>query len=320
MYFSSAWLLVLGVPLLQAADNLGIKMTILEGQPGLSNQRTIYLQGDRKRVEFRNASGQTGADGSLQTTYGPRLVSITRCDLGQAFELNLDASEYSSRPYPPKPLTKEELAARGLGTPVKYVSDKPTLRIEITTVDTGERKEMFGYSARHVITTRKQTPLQGSPSQPQESVTDGWYIDSKTGDSTDIDLHQRLSCDWKPAEGKHTHSYAYLRLGGSDQPIDRTEFVAIGEPEIGFAIQSVMTSKNTRTLPDGTTKQIAFPKFETRVVELEFAPLDPSLFEIPSGFRQVNHIERNAATSSFAGQPTDLWQRVKLTVASLFNH
>src|SRR5208282_540216 len=98
-------------------------------------------------------------------------------------------------------------------------------------------------------------------------------------------------------------------------PWDKAEFVTIGEPETGFAVNSVMTSKNTYTLPDGTRKQ-SDSKFETHVIELEEGPLDPSLFEIPSGFKQVDHIERNAA-SAFASPPKDFWQRVRASVAGL---
>jgi hypothetical protein len=198
----SAWLLLLGLPLLNAAENPGIKLTIQQDQSGPSGQRIIYLQGDRKRVEYRNAFGRLGTEGSLQAIYGPRLVSITRCDLGQYFELNLDASEYTATIYPPKQTTMAERAARGLPTKLNYVSDQPTLRIEVTTSDTGERKEMFGYTARHVITTRKQIPLEGSQSGPQESVTDAWYIDPQPAASADIDLNQRLSCDPKLPRGK----------------------------------------------------------------------------------------------------------------------
>ncbi len=304
MNFSSTWLLLLGIPLLRASENPGIKMTIQHGAAGLSNQQTIYLQGDRKRMEFRNYMG--GKE-------GPRLASITRCDLGQAFELNLDTSEYTSRPYPPKPLTKEEIEARGLQNRTTYVSEKPTLRIEVTTTDTGERKEIFGYIARHVITTRKQTPLEGSRSEPQETVTDAWYIDSKG-----IDLRQRLSCDRKWPEGKKGHAYTYLHAAGGNQPIDKPEFVTIGEPETGFALHSLMTSKNTYTLPDGTRKQ-SDSKSETRVTQLDEGPLDPALFEIPPGFKQVDHIERNPAASAFASPPKDFWQRFRARVAGLFN-
>jgi hypothetical protein len=306
MNFSSAWFLLLGIPLLEASDGNGIKMTIQYGQVGNSSQHTIYLQGDRKRTEYQNSFGQTKADGSVQPTYGPRLVAITRCDLGQAFELNLDAREYTSAPYPPKPFTKEELKARGLDAPVTYASDKPTVRIETTTADTGERKEIFGHNARHMIITRRHTPLEGAHSGPQEIVTDAWYID----------LNQQLSCDRKWSEGKQ--GQAYVRTVSGKQPIDRPEFVMIGEPERGFALSSLMTIKSTYTLPDGTTKH-SESKAETQVTQFEEGPLDPALFEIPAGFKHVEHIERNPAASAFASPPKDFWQRVRASVAGLFN-
>jgi hypothetical protein len=306
--FSSTWLLLLGIPVLQASENTGIKMTIEFGLAGNASQQTIYLHGDRKRMEFRNSAGQKKADGSLQPIYGPRLVSITRCDLGQSFELNLDAFEYTSRPYPPKLLTKEEIKARGLQTPATYGSDKPTLRIEVSTEDTGERKEIFGHIARHVITTRKHIPLEGSHSEPQETVTDGWYID----------LDQRLSCDRKWPEGRPAHSYAYLRAAGKNQPMEKPEFVSIGEPETGFAVNSLVTVKGMYTLPDGTKKQ-SDSKNELRVTQLEEGPLDPALFEIPPGFKHVDHIERNPVAAASSTQPKGFWQRFKARVANLFN-
>src|ERR1700687_4597655 len=98
----------------QTSANNGIKRTIRFGQAENSNENTVYISGDRKRMEFRNSSGKKNSNGSLQLTYGPRLVAITRCDLGQTFELNLDTSEYTSAPYPPRPLTKEQIEARRL--------------------------------------------------------------------------------------------------------------------------------------------------------------------------------------------------------------
>jgi hypothetical protein len=312
--FLFRWFFLLGIPLLQASEVPGIKLTIERGSAGNMRSQTIYLQADRKQMEYRNSFGQRKADGSIQPVYGPHIRAITRCDLGQSFELNLDTGEYESVPYPPMPFTREEMKARGLDTPVTYVSDKPTLRIEVTTTDTGERREIFGHMARHVITTRKQIPLEGSPSQPQESVTDGWYIDSESGG---IDLN-RLSCDRKWPAGKRGR--AYLRAGNRKQPIDRAEFVDIGEPETGFALSSVTTSKNAYTLPDGTVKH-SETKLETKVTELEEGRLDPAIFEIPPGFKQVEHIEKSPPASAFAdlSSATGLWQRIKESVAGLFS-
>jgi hypothetical protein len=303
VHFSLPWFLLL-VPLFQASANNGIKMTIRFGQADNSNEHTVYIAGDRKRMEFRNSSGKKNADGSLQLTYGLRLVAITRCDLGQMFELDLDTSEYTSAPYPPKPLTKEQIEARGLQIPA--TSEKPTLRIEVNTTDTGERKEMFRHIARHVLTTSKQTPLEGSRSEPQETATDAWYID----------LNQRLSCDPNWSERKNSHAYTLFTNG--KQPREKVEFIPTGEAQTGFPLQSVTTSKITYPMPDGTRKHTD-SRTELLVTELQEGPLDPTLFEIPPGFRHVQRIERNATSSASSSRMQDLWQRLKASVTSLFN-
>jgi hypothetical protein len=291
VHFPSIWLLLLSTPLLQASESAGIKMTIQFEGNGTSGQRTTYMQGDRDRTEYRNSFGRKQANGSIQPTYGPRLARITRCDLGESYELNLDTSEYTSAPYPPKPLTEEEMKARGLETLTTRLPENPTIRVEIKTTDTGERKEILGHTARHVITTRTQTPLEGSHAEPQESVTDGWYID----------FDQQLSCTPKPPAGRHGYTYGHLG-GDGKQPMEKPEFVTIGEPETGFALNSLMTTKSAYTRPDGTKKQVDL-KNETRVTEFDEGPLDPALFEIPPGFKYVDRIERNSSASTLASKP-----------------
>jgi hypothetical protein len=303
--FSPAWLILVGVPFLHGSENIGIKIKIRHIFAGNSSTQTIYLQADRKRMELRNSLGRKKADGSQQWLSGPQLAAITRCDLGQYFELNLDAAEYVSGPYPPKPLTEEQIEARGLKIAEKAESEKPTLRIETTTVDTGQRKEIFGYIARHIITTRKQTPLEGSHSEPQEMVTEGWYID----------LNWQVSCDRRFPEGRRAHSYLSAKTG--KLPAEKPEFVDIGEPETGFALQQMITSKGTYTLPDGARKQTD-SKSETLVTQLEEGPLDPALFEIPPEFKHVEHIERNPSEPASSSQMRDFWERFKARVASLF--
>lgn len=183
MNLSSAWFLLMGIPLLQASEKPGIKMTIEHGSNGLPSQRTIYLQADRKRVDYQNSFGQKQSDGSMRPIYGPRLVAITRCDLGQSFELNLD----------------------------------------------------------------------------------------------------------------------------------RPEFVTVGEPGMGFAFQFVVSFTTQSKLPDGTQK-LFDSKMETRVTQFEAGPLDPALFEIPAGFKQVDRIGPNSPNSAFANPPRDFWERIRVRV------
>ena len=220
-------LLLLGIPPLPAAKVTGTKVTIRNTFGGHPSDTTIYVQGDRLRREFRTGMGRTKADGTEQWIEGPRLATITRCDLGQMFELNLDAAQYVAAPYPPKPLTKEEIAARRLNRPQIPFPPKPTVRVETKTADTGERKEMFGHIARHVVTTITYVPLEGGHSAPRETVIDGWYIDSNS--------NQQLPCDRRWPEGTRDHA-SFVTLTTGNQPVEWPEFSEIGKPETGAAL------------------------------------------------------------------------------------
>jgi|SRR5580698_5934596 hypothetical protein len=284
MRSSLIWLVALAIPMATGAENSGIKMTIESVVRGNSSSRTTYFAADRLRMEYRNSlGGRRRGD----VNFGPRMARIVRCDLAEAYELNLDTAEYTSTPYPPKPLTPEQIKARGLDLGTRQAA-APTIRVEIKTTDTGERKEMFGRVARHVITTNTSTPLEGSHSEPSESVTDGWYID----------FEQRLACDAKPVAGQHGYLGAYVSVGTLRQPMEKPEFVRIGEAEMGFPLQSTMSSKRPSTLADGTVSS-----FETRVTEFTEGALDPGLFEIPAGFKRVEHIERYPAAPGMTGKP-----------------
>jgi hypothetical protein len=290
MRFPPGFLLFLSFLLLQASigsvetsTRTGIKMTVqigfeTAGFNKTESQYTSYIETDRERMEYHSATGgAVHADGTVDMRLGPRLASITRCDLGQAFELNLEDREYEVFPYPQQPLTKIGIATRDLSRPQKIDSAAPTVRIETTTVDTGERKELFGRSARHVITTWTQTPLAGSHAEPQETVTDGWYIDLDTS----------ITCDVLRSGGKGSH--AYLRSGPAREKYD---FVDKGNAETGFAVERKIKSRRTLTTSDGTKTETAYTS-ELKVTDFTEGGFDPALFEIPPGFQKVDDINRN---------------------------
>jgi hypothetical protein len=291
----------------QSASRLpGIKMTVRDTVGNIPSERTVYFQSDRKRIDFRSSSsGESRWNGSANVRYGPHVAFITRCDLGKISEVNLDTREYSSAPYPPKPLTKEQLEARGIKlSTAKELPPKPTLLIETTTVDTGERKQFFGHTARHVMVTRKQTPLEGSHQDPQESITDAWYID--------IDV--QLSCDRKWRPGAHAYLHAGPRPG--EKP-ELAKFVDVGEPVTGFPVQLKTTSRGMYAMPDGTRKENT-SIYETSVAQLKEGPLDASVFEIPAGFRQVAQIETDPPMDWQTVLAND-WQWLKAKVRQIFN-
>jgi hypothetical protein len=154
--------MLVSLPLVQSPQSTGTKIVIRRVFGRHSSEQVIYRTADKQRTEFRTFVQQKGSDGSVEWVLEPEMVMIQRCDLGESFVMKLKTSEYTSAPYPLKPPSPEELAARGIPRPEVTEPDKPTLQIEPTTVDTGERREMFGRTARRTVTTTKQTPLGGS--------------------------------------------------------------------------------------------------------------------------------------------------------------
>lgn len=196
--------------------------------------------------------------------------------------LRLETEDFgdTSAPYPLKPPSPEELAAGGIPKPEATEPGKPTLQLETITVDTGERREMFGRTARRTTTTTKQTPLEGSQLLFQETITDGWYID----------LNQGLSCDPHSTGAKR----AFLTVGvlGSGRAPEKPAFVDIGPRETGLALKEARISKGSHGLPDGTRAQSRV-MIESKVTVFEESPQDPNLFEVPEGFQHVEQLSDN---------------------------
>jgi hypothetical protein len=230
-------------------------------------ETTEYIQADRKREDHSGCFGYrlrpTGREIYRPT---PRTAFITRCDLRKAFHLNFDDREYTAGPIQAFP-TREEIRVRTEAVREPPDQTAPTVLVETETVDTAERRELFGRLARHVITTRRVIPLTGSSRGQSQSVTDGWYIDLDTG----------LSCDpwwWSSESG---HAFVSLHKPG-DYP-DRPTFKDIGEPERGYAVLS-------RSTQGGSV-------LELEVIHLSTVAMDPALFEVPAHFSLVERIRQD---------------------------
>src|ERR1700750_2552321 len=140
-----------------------LKITRKNGAGGYSGQSTVYVKGARERTE-------------MQT-----ITAIRQCDLHRTIQINDRARKYVIVPDavgetavpPPAPTTPRE--------------QKPTRRGAIVTHtvninDTGERKQMFGYTARHIKTTTvMDAPAEACNPGHIEMESDGWYIDFAAG-------------------------------------------------------------------------------------------------------------------------------------------
>jgi hypothetical protein len=270
---------------ISVAENLTIGRTDRQTLPDClhlpPSESIEYLQADRRRTEHRGSFGyRLRSNGRTRFCPAPRTALITRCDLKQTFHLNLDDREYAVSPLHTFPTPEEILALAGAaGRQVVAPQREPTVLVETTTVDTGERRELFGHTARHVLTTRRIIPLAGAKRGADTTVTDGWYID----------LNTDIACEpsWRSARSGH----AFVTFTKQGEEGDVPTFKDVGEPESGFAVASKRTSSGTITASDGSTRQHV-STWETEVTELSAAAIDPALFEIPSGFRSVERIRQ----------------------------
>ena len=265
-------------------------------------QTTIYVHGQRFRMEI-----ESYVSGKIPSAH--RQVYVYQCDLSRVIELDVEAKLYiemdlDSNGFPPGStymsaeeldalLTKEdqEKAAGTLKRPT------PTVKIVDDYVDTGERKEMYGFTARRVRITRKQIPLAGAQAAPSKSESDGWYVDVA------VPSHCPTSHDAVYAK-HHRRLEAILTavsFSGGDHHQQRYDSYALethGQAESGFPVEIITTA--WQTMPDArgsanTSRESTGSKVPLDMVggkhvsifkksTISREPLDPALFEIPKDF------------------------------------
>jgi hypothetical protein len=250
---------------------------------------TTYIMGDRRRTEFHNTSMKRQSDGSFSLSDPPANVVIDRCDLGLSFGLNTDSHEYSQHRFPPKPLTPEEMKASGWDDSDWDTAKLPAVRVEVTTVDTGEREIIFDQPARHVITTIKTTLVGNAkdiPSPPAAHlvshgpwvrVKDGWYID----------YERRVSCE--PVPETKVHSFGGLVEANHLFRTEKTETILIGPLENGLLVRGEVNPITTSTISGSNGVNVRVSD-DNSVTQFYRGPLDPALFAIPTGFVLGNNI------------------------------
>jgi hypothetical protein len=146
---------------------------------------------------------------------------------------------------------------------------KGTITETTTVTDTGERREMFGFTARRLktVTTWAVAP-DACDTGGARIETDGWYIDLMYGVDCSPDLSgatPRMFIDFAgdACLGKRLRSrHAFRR-----------EFV--GDARLGFPLSETLRTYNKRGISSTVTQE---------VLELSTAPLDDALFNVPAGY------------------------------------
>lgn len=229
------------------AASADTKVKIRQTSGGQTYENTSYIKGKRQRSE----------------TNGGQMVNVTQCDLRRNITIMPATRTYMIQPYD-QPSTSTAANTATAPTATTQPTKKGGLVTStVTTRDTGERKQMFGYTARHIITTMvmDSSPDACSPTK-MKMETDGWYIDAAF--ALDCDL----GSNYRPPQ---THG------GGGCR--DRYETKQIGAAKKGYPVYEKMTMFG----PDGRES------FSTinEVIEFSQATLDPSLFDAPADYREV---------------------------------
>jgi len=213
----------------------------------LSQLDTLYLKGARERTEI--VTEKPARDDAIN------LVVIRQCDAKRVFDLNerdrlygsSEIEDWSERLKRARPVSSTQMSG------VQVV-------MTIDSIDTGERRQFQHYTARHVKVKTQVEPGPGASTPASLEETDGW----------DIDL-PGLGCQEQTLGG-----VAFTRLGSGNRQ-DRFQIKWLGKTPRGYPIEeiSVITeSGNKRTA-------------KVELLEISEAPLNPSLFELPAGYRRA---------------------------------
>ena len=223
---------------------------------GQTYENTSYIKGKRQRSEMSNG----------------QMIVLQQCDLRRNIQIMPQAKAYIIQPYGDN--TSTPAGRANPGQPAATTRGG-IVTSTVTTKDTGERKQMFGYTARHIITTMETVSSPDACSQTKSKMQiDGWYIDAAFA----------LDCD----SGVAYKPYNPQQSGGCQ---DRYVTKQVGVAKKGYPVWEKMT------MFDPATGAESFSTIN-EVVEFSNATLEASLFDVPEGYREVKDF-----ASAFSAAP-----------------
>ena len=265
----------------EAAARADIKLKLKTTEDERSGESVIRIKGRRQRNEFI----VTRPDGTTDT-----LAVIFQCDLKRQISFDYNKRVFYEHPH----LGIEEFMAR---FEAQNAGEQPkrtrTLKYDgrlietLTITDTGERREMFGYTARHIKTTLtwEATP-HDCPQTPLRRETDGWYVDLLYAtfcsydisgfDETELTVHEQSKCrEYYMGDGKR---YSFERK-------------QVGAARFGFPLLLTTKSYSDEGHPHTRTSE---------VVDISNGELDASLFEPPAGYTRFTPKKRSLASRALS--------------------
>ena len=241
---------IITVILLSGASVLAdVKIKTRNTTAGQTTESIVYIKGRRQRSE--------------QDFGGLKTVTLTQCDMRRDVQLNTQAKTYFVSLYETAATQTNENQIRNPKSEIRNPKGGIVTTI-VTLRDTGERKQLFGYTARRILSTvaTESSPDSCSPIKSQME-TDGWYIDA------DFALDCLANRQYK-AENSSQNAACE----------DRQVFRQVGTAKLGYPVYLKTTMRGA-----GDEDFVSIQE----VLEISPATLDAALFEIPDGFREVKN-------------------------------
>jgi hypothetical protein len=191
------------------------------------------------------------------------MVTIRQCDLKRTLSVNDQNQTYFVVNDPQRCGRRAAALVTGAPMPEEKTSGG---KIDVTTTitDTGERKQMFGYTARHLKAKVVETSSADACSKVNQTFEmDGCYAD--------IGSKEQSSCGTSMAPP--------VRQSQGCQDTIVEHHSGSGKPGYPLALNVIMHN------PDGSTMTVSI-----NVTELNKQPLDAPLFDVPASYKQVNSL------------------------------
>ena len=222
--------------------------------PGM--ETVLYIKGQRMRSEMAGDFGMT---------------TILQCDLKRTLTINEKTKTYMITPTDSANTSAAISGADGGGINTSVAPSTPqrggVVNVTQTITDTGERKEMFGFTARRIKTSLVKTVSPDACDKDQKIETDGWYID----------FEYKFECPDQVQKYKTTPV--------RPQPPgcqDEVRMKTIGSAKLGFPVLVTTTFYEADGRTTTTTQE---------VLELSKEPLSAALFEVPEGYMLAKNVQ-----------------------------
>lgn len=256
---------------------------------GMKVESTVYIKGMRKRTESAALMGMT------------QPITIEQCDLQRTVKINDKKKLYyidSFYKTQEEIIDEDEPVKTKPAVPVKDKNTKTpekggVIFIYYSIRDTGERKKMYGLTARHVWTTQKMKPSADACMMKDSMMikTDGWYIDLP-----------KFNCPIRytnPPVQKNEEK---------NQPECRDRFITrrSGKGKLGFPL-----IETTTILMGGVQSKTMEFKTDLETLDFSMEKLDSMLFEIPPGYTETKNEEDLQDKVEMSGMIDDIMNKAK---------